>query len=61
MRMPARLAASTLVAFLAAATAAHAAGDRQVVWKLVDEKGKVTYADKAPPKDYKGKVTRIEV
>lgn len=61
MRMPARFAASTLVALLAAAGAALAAGDRQVVWKLVDEKGKVTYADKAPPKDYKGKVTRIEV
>jgi hypothetical protein len=38
-----------------------AQADRQVFWKLVDQNGKVTYADKAPPKDYAGKVTRIEV
>jgi hypothetical protein len=50
-----------LLATLLCATFALAAGEKQVVWKLVDPKGKVTYADKAPPKDYDGKVTRIEV
>jgi hypothetical protein len=35
--------------------------EKQVVWKLVDKKGKITYADKAPPKEYEGKVTRIEI
>ena len=55
-RLPAILAASLLTATLAFAEA-----DKQVVWKLVDKKGKVTYADKAPPKEYEGKVTRIEV
>jgi len=50
-----------LLASLLAATFALAEGEKQVVWKLVDKKGKVTYADKAPPKDYDGKVTRIEV
>jgi hypothetical protein len=55
----------TLLALIAlsllASPWADAAGDRQVVWKLVDKKGKVTYVDKAPPKDFDGKVTRIEV
>lgn len=46
---------------LFAATLAVAQADKQVVWKLVDKKGKVTYADKAPPKEFDGKVTRIEV
>ena len=50
-----------LSAALLCATVALAEGEKQVVWKLVDKKGKVTYADKAPPKDYDGKVTRIEV
>ena len=60
MKMPAwlpALLAPTLLAFAFAAVA----DDKQVVWKLVDTKGKVTYADKAPPKEYDGKVTRIEV
>ena len=48
-------------ACLLAAPWASAEGDRQVVWKLVDKKGKVTYVDKAPPKEFDGKVTRIEV
>lgn len=52
---------AALLALLAAPAIALGQGDRQVVWKLVDKKGKVTYADKAPPKDYDGKVTRIEV
>lgn len=60
MKMPARLLALLAPTLLAVAFAA-AAGDKQVVWKLVDKKGKVTYADKAPPKEYDGKVTRIEV
>lgn len=50
-----------LLASLLFSTFALAEGEKQVVWKLVDKKGKVTYADKAPPKDYDGKVTRIEV
>jgi hypothetical protein len=60
MKMPARLLALLAPTLLAVAFAA-AADDKQVVWKLVDKKGKVTYADKAPPKDFDGKVTRIEV
>lgn len=51
----------TILALLAASTLVLGQGERQVVWKLVDTKGKVTYADKAPPKEYEGKVTRIEV
>ncbi len=43
------------------ATHAMAELEKQVVWKLVDKKGKVTYVDSAPPKDYEGKVTRIEI
>jgi len=46
---------------LLAASLASAELDKQVVWKLVDKKGKVTYVDKAPGKDFDGKVTRIEV
>lgn len=61
MRMPARLLALFAPTLLAVAFAAAAADDKQVVWKLVDKKGKITYADKAPPKEYEGKVTRIEV
>ena len=60
MTLPVRPIA-LLLASLLAATFALAEGEKQVVWKLVDKKGKVTYADKAPPKDYDGKVTRIEV
>lgn len=50
-----------LAASLLAAPWAAGEGDRQVVWKLEDRKGKVTYVDKAPGKDFDGKVTRIEV
>lgn len=60
MRNSARLFA-LLASALLGATVAMAELDKQVVWKLVDKKGKVTYADTAPPKDYDGKVTRIEV
>lgn len=60
MKMPARLTAILASSLLVAAFGAGAL-DKQVVWKLVDKKGKVTYADKAPPKEYDGKVTRIEV
>jgi hypothetical protein len=60
MTLPVRPIA-ILLASLLAATFALAEGEKQVVWKLVDKKGKVTYSDKAPPKDYDGKVTRIEV
>ena len=60
MTLPVRPIA-LLLACLLAATFALADGEKQVVWKLVDKKGKVTYADKAPAKDYDGKVTRIEV
>ena len=49
--LPALLASALVMAEL----------EKQVVWKLVDKKGKVTYVDKAPGKDFDGKVTRIEV
>lgn len=32
----------------------------QVIWKLVDKRGRVTYADQ-PPKEFDGTVTRLEV
>jgi hypothetical protein len=60
MKWPARRLAILLPPILAA-TLAVAEGEKQVVWKLVDKKGKVTYVDKAPGKDFDGKVTRIEV
>jgi hypothetical protein len=60
MSNPARLAAIFAPALLALALGAGAQ-DKQVIWKLVDKAGKISYADKAPPKDYPGKVTRIEV
>jgi hypothetical protein len=46
---------------LLAATFALAQPDKQVVYRLVDKKGKTTYSEKAPGKDFEGKVTRIEV
>lgn len=46
---------------LAASCLALAQGDRQVVYRLVDQNGKTTYSEKAPGSDYKGKVTRIDV
>lgn len=60
MKRTVRVLAILATAFLAAPHAL-AEADKQVVWKLVDKKGKVTYVDKAPPKDFDGKVTRIEV
>lgn len=60
MTGPGRLFA-LFAAFLLATTLARAQGEKQVFWKLVDRNGKVTYADKAPGRDYDGKVTRIEV
>ncbi|MGD9954306.1 MAG: hypothetical protein AB7S87_17175 [Burkholderiales bacterium] len=60
MRPFARPLALFLAALLAAPLAL-AEADKQVVWKLTDKKGKVTYVDKAPGKDFDGKVTRIEV
>ncbi|MBL0143366.1 MAG: hypothetical protein IPP91_14965 [Betaproteobacteria bacterium] len=60
MTKPARLLAILLPSLLAA-TSALADMDKQVVWKLIDKKGKITYADKAPLKDFEGTVTRIEV
>lgn len=54
-----------LLAFLVPALLAvpHAMADldRQVVWKLVDRDGKVTYAGKAPERGFDGTVTRIEI
>jgi hypothetical protein len=60
MKMPARLLALLAPTLLAVAFAAVAAGDKQVVWKLVDKK-EGHYADKEPPKGFAGQVTRIEV
>lgn len=60
MKMTTRLVAILAPSLLVAAFGASAL-DRQVVWKLVDKKGKVTYVDKAPPREFDGKVTRIEV
>ena len=60
MKRPVCVLAILATAFLAAPHAL-AEADKQVVWKLVDKKGKVTYVDKAPSKDFEGKVTRIEV
>lgn len=63
MKMPARLIAMLAPPLLAASLGASAADapGKQVVWKLVDRTGKVTYVDKAPAGAYDGKVTRIEV
>jgi hypothetical protein len=60
MKPKARLLA-ILALSLFASSFAMAELEKQVVWKLVDRKGKITYADKAPPKEYEGKVTRIEI
>ena len=60
MKPMARLLAIFVPSFFLA-TLAMADAETQVVWKLVDKKGKVTYVDKAPAKDYEGKVTRIEI
>jgi hypothetical protein len=53
---------SVLLPCVVAATfaALPAAADSQTVYKLVDKKGKVTYAEKAP-KDYDGQVIRMEI
>jgi hypothetical protein len=60
MRNPARLLVLVLPPLLAASFAL-AQADKQVVYRLVDKKGKTTYSEKAPGKDFDGKVTRIEV
>lgn len=40
---------------------AIAQSDKSVVYRLVDKNGKTSYSDKAPPRGFEGKVTRIEV
>jgi len=60
MKPLARLLAIALPTFLVA-THAWAEPDKQVIFRLVDKNGRTTYSDKAPGKDYQGKVTRIEV
>ena len=60
MKPLSRLLAIALPTLLVA-TFAMAEPDKQVVYRLVDKKGKTTYADKAPGKEFDGKVTRIEV
>ena len=47
------------VVVLALASVALAQGS-QVLWKLVDKKGRVTYVDQ-PPKEFDGVVTRIDI
>lgn len=54
------LVGSLLVVAFAAYALPVVAQGTQVLWKLVDKKGRVTYADQ-PPKDFDGVVTRIEV
>jgi hypothetical protein len=56
-RRPIAIFASLLMA----ATFAAAQSGNKVVWKLVDSKGKVSYSDAEPAKNFDGKVTRIEV
>ena len=46
---------------LLAATLAGAQPSSQVLWKVVDKNGKVTYFDKEPPAGTEGTVTRIEM
>ena len=60
MKSLARLFAVAIPALLAA-TPLLAEPDKQVIYRLVDKNGKTTYSEKAPGKDYPGKVTRIEV
>ncbi len=54
-------ALALLLPLLLSAPHAMAELEKQVVWKVVDPRGKVTYYDAAPPKEVEGKVTRIEV
>jgi hypothetical protein len=49
-----------LCAVAATLAALPAAADSQTVYKLIDKKGKVTYAEKAP-KNYEGQVIRMEI
>ena len=60
MKRPSRLLVIALPTLLVASFAL-AQADKQVVYRLVDKKGKTTYSEKAPGKDFDGKVTRIEV
>ena len=50
--------AALAAALLLAAAAGNAAAE--TLYKLIDKDGKVTYVDK-PPKDYDGKVIRIDI
>lgn len=53
--------ARSLMAVAALVLAAPAATQgTQVLWKLVDKQGRVTYSDQ-PPKDFDGVATRLEV
>lgn len=53
--------ARSLMAVAALLLAAPAAAQgTQVLWKLVDKQGRVTYSDQ-PPKDFDGVATRLEV
>ena len=60
MKSPYRRIA-VLVPLLFAASLACGQPAKQVMWKIVDKNGKVTYVDQEPPKDFDGQVTRIEV
>ena len=60
MKPLARLLALALPTLLVASFA-FAQPDKQVVYRLVDKKGKTTYSEKAPGKEFDGKVTRIEI
>jgi hypothetical protein len=60
MRFSARCIALVLATVLVPALA-NAQSDKSVVYRLVDKNGKTSYSDKAPPRGFEGKVTRIEV
>jgi len=52
---------SLFVLMAAAVLAMALPADARTVYKLTDKTGKVTYSSEEPPKDYEGKVVKIEI
>ena len=58
---PAFRTTALLACMLFSATLAGAQPAKQVLWKVVDKNGKVTYHDREPPEGTEGTITRIEM
>lgn len=58
--MKAKRATITCITLALGLASAPSGADAQTLYKLIDKNGKVTYSEK-PPKDYDGKVIRLDI